>query len=316
MEANRLFHPLLFVFVLGLLCLSVVTSQAQTSSPREWPDNMPLPQATGASKNIILVTPTATPIPLSQRCFGFTDVFMTDYHCASVDALSDVAGRHPIEGYTSAQCTAATLSYPCFQSNKEVTRAEFAKMLYLTWGWTPSTPSTPSFRDVDSSYWAYTYIETAYSQGIINGYPAGSPDCSGVGKPCFVPNASIRRGEIAKMVSNASGFNNNTTGRTPTYVDVDQSNVYFSYVERLVMNDVTAPPIATSCSSTTKPCFGKNYLSPRRDIVTLLSLSHYNLPYSQVFGTKWGGFSGGLARANQYMVECQHEQHHEQRNLS
>ena len=32
------------------------------------------------------------------------------------------------------------------------------------------SPATPTFNDVPPSYWAYTYIETAFTHNVIGGY--------------------------------------------------------------------------------------------------------------------------------------------------
>ena len=83
-----------------------------------------------------------------------------------------------------------------FRPNENVTRAQFAKMLVLAAGWNVVTPATPSFNDVSSNYWAYGYIETAVSHGVISGYGDGS----------FRPGNPVTRGQVAKMIFIARGW--------------------------------------------------------------------------------------------------------------
>ncbi|MBO8176087.1 MAG: S8 family serine peptidase [Bacillus sp. (in: Bacteria)] len=53
------------------------------------------------------------------------------------------------------------------------------------------SPSTETFSDVPSSFWAYQEIKGAYTHGFINGYNDGT----------FRPNASIKRRHAAMMMS-------------------------------------------------------------------------------------------------------------------
>ncbi len=59
------------------------------------------------------------------------------------------------------------------------------------------TPCTITFTDVPPDQTFYTYIQCLACKGIISGYLDGS----------FRPNNEITRGQIAKVVSNAAGFN-------------------------------------------------------------------------------------------------------------
>ncbi len=96
-----------------------------------------------------------------------------------------------LSGYTAAQCAAAGATYPCYLPNRPITRAELTKLVVKAAGYTPSTPSGgPTFVDVPASYFAYSYIETAYTHGIIRGIDASH----------FQPDRIIRRDEMAQIV--------------------------------------------------------------------------------------------------------------------
>lgn len=92
-----------------------------------------------------------------------------------------------------------------YKPNRNVTRAEFAKMIVLTFdlplfGESPdgsvSTAQTTSFTDVNQLHWFSQYVETASQAGIINGFPDGT----------FQPNTLISREQVATMVSRALQF--------------------------------------------------------------------------------------------------------------
>ena len=59
---------------------------------------------------------------------------------------------------------------PYFRPSGSVTRAQTAKIVVLSAGWPLVMPTTPTFTDVLTTYWAYAFVETAYSQAVIGGY--------------------------------------------------------------------------------------------------------------------------------------------------
>jgi hypothetical protein len=78
-----------------------------------------------------------------------------------------------------------------FRPEGSITRAEFCKALVLAMGWIASPPPNGTFSDVPMGSWAYPFIETAYTKGIIKGYPTGE----------FRPNNMVTRAEMAQMIS-------------------------------------------------------------------------------------------------------------------
>lgn len=109
---------------------------------------------------------------------AFSDMPATAWY---KEYVTQLVAKSIISGYSDGS----------FRPDKTVSRAEFAKMLCLTMGWTLEKPSKASFKDVSSSNWAYQYIETAKAKGVIGGYQDGG----------FRPANSITRAEIAKMVA-------------------------------------------------------------------------------------------------------------------
>jgi len=85
------------------------------------------------------------------------------------------------------------------------------------------TSCTISFTDVPSDSTFYTWIRCLACRGIISGYSDGT----------FRPGNDITRSQIAKMVSNAAGFNEDPGPQI--YEDVDPSHTFYAWINRLSM---------------------------------------------------------------------------------
>ncbi|MEG1930341.1 MAG: S-layer homology domain-containing protein [Anaerovorax sp.] len=82
-----------------------------------------------------------------------------------------------------------------FAPEKNVTRAEFSKMLVLSKGLTPVETPTGLFTDVPKTAWYAPYVEAAVKAGLLEG----------VGNNQFNPNANINRNEVAVLSVRAMG---------------------------------------------------------------------------------------------------------------
>lgn len=122
--------------------------------------------------------------------------------------------------YLVSQGAISGYSDGTFRPNDNVTRAQFAKMLVLAKGWQVQTPASPSFGDVASGYWAYGYIETAVSHGVISGYSDGT----------FRPGATVTRAQVAKMIVAANGWYFNQ-GFGSNFTDINQSEWAYSFAD-------------------------------------------------------------------------------------
>ena len=96
--------------------------------------------------------------------------------------MEELAKRGIINGKTSVS----------FDPYGTMTRAEFATIITRALGLSKET--TPIFTDVKPEEWYYTYINTAYSYGIVKG----------VSETEFNPNGLISRQEAAVMVARAA----------------------------------------------------------------------------------------------------------------
>ncbi|HKP51599.1 MAG TPA: S-layer homology domain-containing protein [Chloroflexia bacterium] len=85
------------------------------------------------------------------------------------------------------------------------------------------TPCAISFTDVPSDSPFYAWIRCVACRGIISGYSDGT----------FQPGNDITRGQIAKMVSNAAGINDDPG--LQIYQDVPEDSPFYAWINRLSM---------------------------------------------------------------------------------
>jgi hypothetical protein len=117
-----------------------------------------------------------------------------------------------------------------------------------------------TYEDVvpNSTFWLY--IERLSMYNIMQGYPCGSAGepCGPANLPYFRPNAQATRGQIAKIVSNGAGFNDEIAAGTQSFEDVPEGSTFWPYIERLLLNrpDVMA---GYPCGGAGEPC-GPNLL--------------------------------------------------------
>lgn len=85
-----------------------------------------------------------------------------------IDASADYAKDAIIELAENDIITGDAQGY--FNPQNTVTRAEMITLLVKALEVdTTNVPETPTFNDVPQTHWAYTYVEAAYREGIVNG---------------------------------------------------------------------------------------------------------------------------------------------------
>ena len=98
---------------------------------------------------------------------------------------------------------------PYYRPNMPVTRGQITKIMVSAaiiadpGNWTLENPPDNTFEDVPVGSTFFRYIETAFSHGVIEGYPCGiapaGPCIPPDNKPYFLPNAIATRAQIAKI---------------------------------------------------------------------------------------------------------------------
>ncbi len=121
------------------------------------------------------------------------------------------------------------------------------------------TACTLEFTDVLPGSTFYDNIKCLACRGIINGYSSG---CD-TGNPCFKPANLVTRGQLAKIASNAAGFNDPTGPQQ--YEDVPLGSTFFEYIWQLTIRGyVNGYP----CGGAGEPCGAGNlpYFRPNANI--------------------------------------------------
>lgn len=239
----------------------------------------------------------ATP---GSACAGLSDVPTHFYACFDLQQLVNIGAVTGYGNNGDTTCTTRNRPSPCFIPEDPINRGQFSKILARTFGWVNPNPGVQHFQDAGPGTTFYNEIEAVRAYDGIGGYSCGGPNepCVAPGNlPYFRPAATVTRGQMAKFVANAAGMYNNTSGRTPTFLDVPDAssptpNVFFDYIERLVMNvangpfppNVQTPYCAHQVSATTQACFYPSNAAPRIDAAYYISKARTVRDYIQNAG--------------------------------
>ena len=224
-----------------------------TGTPTGLPTASATPTGTGTPATGT-ATGTATPTGTPATCtLGFEDVVpgSTFY-----DYIQWMACRGYVSGYpcggVNEPCVPPN-NAPYFRPNNNVTRGQLLKMVVNAAGWAILTPALGTFEDVPPGSTFYPYIETGAGQGIIQGYPCGSPGEPCVGpanRPYFRPNNNITRGQLSKVIALARSYAL-PTPVTGTFEDVPPGSTFFSYVEAMAAQGIV---VGYPCGGPFEPC--------------------------------------------------------------
>jgi parallel beta-helix repeat protein len=151
-----------------------------------------------------------------KKIFG-----QVDFVAATVDqppggavAFKDVPAGFWAKGYIEALASQNIIAgFPdgSFKPNEPVTRAQFATI--ITKALTPSAKRTAiDFKDVQSNFWAYAAIKSAYQSLFVSGYPDGN----------FKPQQQIARVQALVSLANGLGLTANSQNVLTFYTDAAQ----------------------------------------------------------------------------------------------
>jgi hypothetical protein len=142
-----------------------------------------------------------------------------------------------------------------FGPGNNITRGQLSKIVANAAGF-DEHPAGQSFEDVDNSSPYWVYIERMASRGIIAGYPCGRPSepCGPDELPYFRPGSYAARDQIAKVVSNAAGFQDQPAGQV--FEDVPAGHPFYVWVQRLASRNIVQ---GYACGGASEPC-GPNHL--------------------------------------------------------
>jgi hypothetical protein len=138
-----------------------------------------------------------------------------------------------------------------FRPGSNITRGQIAKIVSNAASFNDD-PGPQMFEDVPASHTFYPFINRLAMRGHMGGYPCGvlpQEPCLLGNLPYFRANSDATRGQIAKIVSNAAGFNDTSTEQT--FEDVPTDHPFYVWVERLVSRGIMS---GYGCSGPGEPC--------------------------------------------------------------
>jgi len=227
---------------------TIVPTNTGTALPTQTPGG---PTAT-ASETVTGTPPTVTETP-TACAISFEDVPVgsTFYPYIECMACRGIINGYPCGG-PGEPCDPNNNSY--FRPGNNVTRGQFSKIASNAAGFN-ETPGAQQYEDVLPGSTFYDFIWRLSDRGYINGYP-----CGGAGEPCgpsnlpyFRPNANVTRGQIAKIDSNAAGYNE--TPGAQQYEDVVPGSTFYDFIWRLSDRGLVN---GYPCGGTGEPCGPSN----------------------------------------------------------
>ena len=229
----------------------------------------PTPVFTATATGTVPATPTAS--ATSTSCtVQFPDVppsntFYPFVHCL---ACKGIVRGYPCGG-TGEPCNPN--NDPYFRPNNPITRGQIAKIVNYSAGFQePIPPDQQTFEDVvyGSPFWEF--IERLAVRGILSGYACGGPNEPCVppaNRPYFRPHAGATRGQLAKIDSEAAGFNDTIPETQYTFADVPHGHTFWLYIERVLLNRPNAIS-GYPCGGPNEPCDAENrpYFRPNNGV--------------------------------------------------
>ncbi|HET6314575.1 MAG TPA: S-layer homology domain-containing protein, partial [Chloroflexia bacterium] len=153
-------------------------------------------------------------------------------------------------------------NYPYYRPNANITRGQISKLVALSAGF-EDTPSGQSFADVPSTHTFWRWIGQLSSRGLIGGYPCGGPGeaCSPDKLPYFRSTNNATRGQLAKIVANAAGIDDDPGD--PIFADVPPGHTFYDYINPLarrgVMSGYPCGGPGEACGSDSLPYFRSSH---------------------------------------------------------
>ena len=168
--------------------------------------------------------------------------------------FSDVPLGSPY--YQFVQCLACQgiisgYSDGTFHPNHNMTRGEIAKMVSNGAGFTDDVAGRWTYADVPNTNPFWLWIERLALHEVVNGYQCGGPGepCDDQQRPYFRWTGDTTRAQLAKIASNAAGYNN--VPATQTFTDVPPTHPLYLWVERLAERSVIG---GYPCGGAGEPC--------------------------------------------------------------
>jgi hypothetical protein len=99
------------------------------------------------------------------------------------------------------------------------------------------------FTDVGPASPFYNFVRCLACKNILGGYPDGT----------FRTNNNVTRGQLSKIIANAAGYTEATSGQM--FQDVDSQSPFYEFVQRLASRGHISGYV---CGGAGEPCVGSN----------------------------------------------------------
>ena len=199
------------------------TPTATMTSVRPTNTTTPVPTATLTTTPTSPAPPTTTATTIPTTAPPTTTATLTPSATPTVCPIqfNDVGIEHPFYPYIRClACRGIISGYDCgatgepcpgnyFRPYANITRGQAAKIVAISATLTDTIPlDRQTFEDVPPSHPFWLPIERLAAHDMINGYDCGAPGepCNTAHQPYFRPQNNVTRGQLAKIVSNAAGF--------------------------------------------------------------------------------------------------------------
>lgn len=206
------------------------------------------PVSTSTASAIAIATATSTSVPTACS-IHFSDVAEGSTFYAPVQCL---VCRGILSGYQDGT----------FRPNDGVTRGQLSKIVSNASGYDDPV-SSQTFSDVAPGDTFYIYIERMMMHGVIGGYQDGT----------FRPGNPATRGQIAKIVSKARGWEDPMSSQT--FEDVLPDSTFYLWVENLsrygVISGYPCGGEGEPCGAESKPYFRTGSNATRGHVAKIVS---------------------------------------------
>ncbi|HYP40888.1 MAG TPA: SBBP repeat-containing protein, partial [Chloroflexia bacterium] len=236
---------------------STPTSPTSTVTPQ--PSGTPL---SGTPTHSITPQPTNTPSSTNTPSPSGTPASTPPSTVTAIPSHTSQATGTPIRTATPSPSLTSTAAAGT------ATQTASASATSISTGTAASLTSTPTacaveFTDVPPGSTFYPFVKCLACESVLRGYADGT----------FRPGNNVTRGQIAKAVSNAAGFNEPVTGRT--FEDVPPSNTFYPFIERMsrlgVISGYPCGGEGEACGEENRPYFRPNNNATRGQISKIVS---------------------------------------------
>lgn len=174
-------------------------------------------------------------------------------------ACREIIGGYPCGG-AGEPCNSG--NEPYFRPGNNITRGQLAKVVAAA-SQLPSDFGAQGqmFQDVPPGSPFYSYANAMYRLKVLGGYECGTiesePCAAPANLPYFRPGANSTRGQISKILANASGMAAVPAGAgIQMFADVPPDSTYYGWIERLARDGMMS---GYACGGAGEPCDSQDH---------------------------------------------------------